>query len=135
MQPSHARSRFIYLALALGTIALGLLVHWRGAVLGTTIQDVLGDALYAVMVVWWVSAIAPGAGLSVRAVTSLALCVGVELSQLSHAPVLETARHTTLGQLVLGSGFDVRDLGAYALGVLAAWCVEYAVRRRHRTRQ
>lgn len=135
MQPSHGRSRFIYLGLALGTIALGLIVHWHGGGLGATLQDVLGDALYATMVVWWVSAIAPGAGLSVRTVAALAFCVGVELSQLSHAPVLETARHTTLGQLVLGSGFDVRDLGAYTLGVLGAWYVERAVRRRYGTRQ
>jgi hypothetical protein len=124
------RTRTPYIALALGTIALGLGVHWRGGVLGSTLRDVLGDALWAAMVAWWVGAVAPGTSLRIRAAVALALCVGVELSQLYHTTALDALRSTTVGQLVLGSGFDPRDLAAYALGVLVAVCLERVLDRR-----
>lgn len=34
-----------------------------------------------------------------------------------HTPALDYARSTRLGQLVLGSGFDPRDFGAYTIGI------------------
>lgn len=46
-------------ALALGTIAVGLMVHGRGEALGPVARDVVGDALWAAMIFWWVSAAAP----------------------------------------------------------------------------
>jgi hypothetical protein len=112
------------MALALGTIALGLGVYWGGAVLGPTLRDVLGDALWAAMITWWVGAVAPSASVRSRAVVALALCLGVEVSQLYHTTMLDALRSTTAGQLVLGSGFDPRDLMAYALGVLVAAFLE-----------
>jgi hypothetical protein len=124
---SAVRTRASYIALALGTIALGLGVHWRGGALGSTLRDVLGDALWAAMVMWWVGAAAPGAPLRTRTATALALCFGVEISQLYHATALDALRSTTAGQLILGSGFDPRDLMAYTLGVLVAAFFERAV--------
>lgn len=87
-------------------------------------RDVVGDALWAAMIVWLVSAAAPAARLAMRSAAALAVCVAVELSQLYHAPALDALRNTTAGQLVLGSGFDPRDLLAYAGGVLAAAIVD-----------
>ena len=118
------RTRRSYIALALGTIALGLGVHWRGAALGSTLQDLLGDALWAVMVAWLVGAAAPGVSLRLRAAVALAICAGVEMSQLYHTTALDALRRTTAGQLVLGSGFDPRDLMAYTVGVLVAAFLE-----------
>jgi hypothetical protein len=62
----------------------------------------------------------------------LAICFAVELSQLYHAPALDALRETTAGHLVLGSGFDPRDLIAYAAGVCAAALVDrmWLARRR-----
>jgi hypothetical protein len=120
------RTRAVYIALALGTIALGLVIHWHGGALGPTLRDVVGDALWAVMIVWWVSAAAPGASLRLRALVAVSLCAGVEVSQLYHTTALDALRSTTLGHLVLGSGFDPRDLVAYSLGVLVAACLERA---------
>jgi hypothetical protein len=82
------------------------------------------------MIAWWVGALAPGASLRLRAAGALALCVAVELSQLYHTTALDALRGTTLGHLVLGSGFDPRDLVAYTLGVLVAAVLERAVVRR-----
>jgi hypothetical protein len=116
--------------LALGTIALGLGVHWYGAALGPAARDVAGDAIWAAMITWWAAALTPSASLRNRILAALAICFAVELSQLYHTRRLDALRSTTLGQLTLGSGFDARDLLAYALGVLAAAFLEWTVRRR-----
>ncbi len=112
---------------------LGLAVHWRGGPLGPTLRDVLGDALWAAMIAWWVGALAPGASLRIRALGALSLCFGVEVSQLYHTTALDALRGTVAGQLVLGSGFDPRDLVAYTLGVLVAAFLERSLIRRHET--
>jgi hypothetical protein len=122
-----ARTR--YVALVAGTIVLGLAVHWRGDALSPVVRDVLGDALWAGMVLWWIAAIAPAIRLPWRAGLALALCFAVEFSQLWRSPVLDALRRTTAGHLVLGSGFDSRDFGAYAAGVLTAVLVERAAGR------
>ena len=121
------RARATYVVLALVTIALGLLVHRRGAALGPVMRDVLGDALWAVMIVWWLGALAPGAERWRRAGAALALCFAVEFSQLYHTPALDAFRATAVGHLLLGNGFDPRDLAAYTLGVVGAVLLESAL--------
>jgi hypothetical protein len=118
------RARVVFVALAAGTIIVGLWVHRGGLPLGPAARDALGDALWAVMIAWWLGAVAPRARALARGAVALGICVAVELSQLAHTPALDAARRTTLGQLVLGSGFDPRDVVAYALGVLAAVLLE-----------
>ena len=124
------RSRIVYVALAVGTIVVGLAVHLHGAALSPVARDVLGDALWATMIAWWVGAAAPAVRLSRRAIVALAICFAVEVSQLYHAPGIDALRETTLGHLVLGSGFDPRDLASYAAGVLAAAWLELVMLRR-----
>ena len=121
-----ARSR--YVALAITTILVGLALHRTGLGLSPSARDVLGDALWAAMMVWWVGVVAPSASLARRSVIAYAICVAVELSQLIHVPAIDAARRTTIGHLVLGSDFDPRDLAAYALGVAVAALLERAMR-------
>jgi hypothetical protein len=45
------------------------------------------------------------------------LSIAVELSQLNHAPWIESIRQTTVGGLILGFGFLWSDLACYAVGV------------------
>ena len=123
------RSRRIYVALALLTIGVGLLVHSRGTVLTPAIRDVSGDALWAMMIAWWAGALAPRATVVWRGVAAYVVCVVVELSQVFHTPTLDAVRGTAAGHLVLGSGFDGRDLVAYALGIGAAVAIELFARR------
>lgn len=123
-------ARLAYVTLALCTIAVGLLVHLRGSVLGVVMQDVLGDALWAAMILWWISAVAPERTRPTRSAIALLVCVAVELSQLSQAPLLDAVRATRLGALVLGSGFDLRDLGAYTLGIIVATFLDARLTRR-----
>jgi hypothetical protein len=128
--PLWLLGRARYIAFAVATIAIGLAVHLRGDVLPLASRDVLGDALWAAMAVWFIAAIAPLSRPHWRAAVAFALCCLVEFSQLWHLPVLDEFRRTTLGHLVLGSGFDPRDFAAYAAGVLAAVLVERATKHR-----
>jgi hypothetical protein len=79
------------------------------------------------MMAWWVGVLVPRARLVARAGAAYAICVCVELSQLYHAPSLDAMRASPIGGLVLGSGFDPRDLVAYAAGVALAVLVEATV--------
>jgi ADP-ribosyl-[dinitrogen reductase] hydrolase len=128
-----ARPRLPYLALAAGTIAAGLLVRGGALGLSAVARDVVGDALWAAMMLWMVSALAPGLPLRSRGGAALWVCVLVEVSQLYHAPWIDTARQTLPGQLVLGSGYDPRDIIAYAVGVLAGAMLDRGVRNADRS--
>jgi hypothetical protein len=94
---------------------------------------VLGDALWAMMIAWLVGAAVPEVARWKRGWMALAFCWAVEASQLYHAPGLDAWRAGRLGHLVLGTGFDPRDLLAYALGVLGSLALEGAVRTRRPT--
>ena len=121
-----SRLRLTYLACALATIVVGLAVARAGP---TSLRDKVGDALWAVMIFWWVGVIAPRSAAWLRGVAAVVICFTVEVSQLYHAPAIDALRQTTLGHLVLGNGFDAFDLMAYGVGVLAAMLLEGAVRR------
>jgi hypothetical protein len=125
-----SRRALAYLALACATILVGLVVHLHGAALGPVARDVLGDALWAMMIVWWAGVIAPRARLAIRCMCAYAICVIVEVSQLYHTATLDAVRAATLGHLVLGSGFDPRDLVSYAAGVALAGLLEWTIVRR-----
>jgi hypothetical protein len=127
--PRRPLARIRYVALAVGTIALGLFVHWRGGALSPVVRDVLGDALWAAMMAWWIAAAAPATRLRWRAAAALLFCFVVEISQLARSPALDALRRTPAGFLALGSGFDPRDFVSYAIGVLAAMLVERAIER------
>ena len=125
------RARWWYVLLAILTIVAGLAVHRGGGSLDARVQDVSGDALWAMMIAWWIGALLPLRPLAMRSGIAWSLCVMVELSQMVHTPSLDALRNTTLGGLILGHDFDVRDLLAYAAGVAIATLLESIAVRRH----
>jgi hypothetical protein len=120
-------SRGTYLGLAIATIAIGLAVHYHMHWLGEA-RDIVGDALWAAMMVWWISALVPGASLIGRLALAFVIAAAVEASQT--LAFLDPLRHTGLGHLVLGTDFDPRDFASYAAGVLAAGLVARVISRR-----
>lgn len=64
------------------------------------------------------------------AVISLLFCYGIEMSQLYHAPWIDSIRATTLGGLVLGYGFLWSDLIAYTIGVGIGLFLELKLRKK-----
>lgn len=117
--------RGTYAALGAVTVVIGLIVHLGAGGLDPAARDVLGDALWASMMVWWVSVVAPGAPLLMRGALALSISFAVEASQLYRAGWIDALRRTLAGHLVLGNGFDPRDLLAYTGGVLAAMCIAH----------
>jgi hypothetical protein len=115
-----------WLAHAAVTIVLGLVVHWWGTWLPDRVRDFTGDALWAAMMLFAVGALLPRRPARTRALVALSICYVVEWSQRLHAPWLDMLRATRGGHLILGSGFDARDLVAYAVG--AAVALVYAQR-------
>ncbi len=107
------------------TVGLGLLVHRR---VGGTIGDIAGDALYAVLLYLLVALIAPRTRRPVAGVIAFAVCSGVELLQLTALPRAWAAVFPPT-ELVLGSGFDPRDIIVYAAAVAAASVIDSAVTR------
>ena len=115
------------LLLAAITTAIGLAVHLGGSALPFAVRDSLGDALWAAMMFWLVSACSPHSTLRRRALIATAIAFSVEVSQLYHAPWIDGVRANRIVHLVLGSGFDARDLAAYVLGLAAAVVVDRTI--------
>lgn len=127
--PGPRRRRIVLAVLAVVTVGVGLLVH---RVVPGEIGDIAGDALYAVLVFVLVAFILPGRRRSAVAVVAFAVCVAVELFQLTGLPQEWGAAFPPIG-LVLGSGFDARDILVYAGGVAAASLADHAITRSRST--
>lgn len=104
--------RFTYFLLIILVVILGLISRQI-----SFIPLIFGDILWASMMfllikflfihksLWWVS------------ITSLLICFSVEISQLYHAPWIDSIRNTTFGALILGHVFLWTDLLAYTAGI------------------
>ncbi|OZD55655.1 hypothetical protein CH252_07350 [Rhodococcus sp. 06-1477-1B] len=112
------------LALA-AVIAAGLAVHAFAP--AGDLGDIAGDALYAAATYLAVVLVAPRAARRVVAAIAATWCIAVELFQATGIP-RELAAHVTPLALVLGTGFDPRDLVVYVLAVAAVCGLDHAVR-------
>jgi len=98
-------------------VVVGLVVA-RGLP-GSLATDVAGDALYAAAAYTGLVLLWPRARRLVLAGAAVLWCVGVEVLQLTGLPSA-LADAFPLSALVLGSGFDPRDLVVYLLAVASA---------------
>jgi hypothetical protein len=124
------RRRLVIAVLAAATVGLGLLVHRS---VSGTVGDVVGDALYAVLIYLLAAFVAPRARPPRSALIAFTICAGIELLQLTGLPRLWAAEFPPIG-LVLGVGFDPRDLVVYAVAVIAAAGVDEVIARRRGSR-
>jgi hypothetical protein len=76
-----------------------------------------GDTLWALAVYLGTGLVLPRASTRTIALLAMIFSVAIELSQLYHAPWIDSIRQTTLGGLILGFGFLWSDLSCYAVGV------------------
>ncbi|WP_233404439.1 DUF2809 domain-containing protein [Actinotalea solisilvae] len=118
------RRRLALAAAALVVVAVGLAVS-RGTGL---VADLAGGALYAALVVVLVALVRPRAPSWAVGAAALAICVAVELLQLTDLPRDVVAQMPVL-RYVLGTTFVATDLAAYAAGALAAAGADGALRR------
>jgi hypothetical protein len=98
-------------------VALGLASRRFGHVLPTFVAAYAGDTLWALAAFLGIGLVLPRAPTRTVAALAMAFSAAVELSQLYHAPWIDSIRRTAVGGLVLGYGFLWGDLVCYAVGV------------------
>ena len=111
------RNRILYLILTIITIILGLLSR-KVQGLPQIISSYSGDALWALMVFFLFSFLFNKKSTIFILVISIIFSYGIEISQLYHAPWIDSIRATTLGGLILGFGFLWGDLICYTVGIV-----------------
>ncbi len=118
--------RIVLVVLAATTVAAGLIVHRAGR---GEAADIAGDALYAVLIYLLVAFLLPRLRAWRVALLAFAVCAAIELFQLTGLPRVWSAAFPPIG-LVLGSGFDARDLVVYAAAAVVAGLVDMGLSRR-----
>ena len=111
------RNRILYLILTIITIILGLLSR-KVQGLPQIISSYSGDALWALMVFFLFSFLFNKKSTIFILVISIIFSYGIEISQLYHAPWIDSIRATTLGGLILVFGFLWSDLICYTVGIV-----------------
>jgi Protein of unknown function (DUF2809) len=94
-----------------------------------------GDTLWALAAFLGIGLILPRASTRTIAMLAMAFSVAIELSQLYHAPWIDSIRQTTLGGLILGFGFLWSDLACYVAGVGVGVILELIVLRARNPRR
>jgi hypothetical protein len=118
------RNRVTYFLFLIIVILLGLGSRYFANVMSGWVHLYLGDVLWALMVFILVALVFK-VQTSIRvACIALTFSFGIEISQLYHAPWIDSIRNTHLGGLVLGYGFLWSDLVCYTLGVTFGYLVE-----------
>jgi len=106
--------RLIYLSLIGLTITIGLFS--RSSYIPNFLYPYLGDVFYALMMYWIIAWVYNSKSHYFVLIMSIAICFLIELSQLLDYHWINAIRQTTLGSLVLGSGFLWSDLICYCIG-------------------
>lgn len=122
--------KLTYLAAAVATMFVGLGSRKFQVYLPSFLAEYAGDTLWALMLFLLVSTLLAERTILTRAAISLTLAFLVEISQLYHAPWLDSIRQTTLGGLVLGFGFLWTDLVCYSVGIALGLVLESAIAAR-----
>jgi hypothetical protein len=90
-----------------------------------------GDTLWSLAAFLGIGLVLSRASTWTIACLAMGFSVPIELSQLYHAPWIDSIRQTTVGGLILGFGFLWSDLACYAVGVGIGVVLEWiAVRER-----
>lgn len=111
------RSRLLYLILTIIVMILGLLSR-KISGLPKIIELYSGDILWALMVFLIIAFIFNKKSTIFIISWAIIFSYSIEISQLYHAPWIDSIRNTTLGALVLGFGFLWSDLFCYTVGII-----------------
>jgi hypothetical protein len=128
------RNPLVQIAMIALAAILGIASRHYAHALPEFIAAYAGDTLWALAAFLGFGLIFPRASTRTVALLAMAFSIAIELSQLYHAPWIDSIRHTTLGGLVLGFGFLWSDLACYAAGVGLGVTIEMLRRCRCRPR-
>ena len=110
------------------TITLGLASRRFGSMLPAFIAQYAGDTLWATAAYFGFALVFVRWSVARLAIAAATFALTIEVSQLYHAPWIDSIRATTLGGLILGFGFLWSDLVCYAVGVVIAAVLDAAGR-------
>lgn len=122
------RNRIAYFTVTIFVMILGL-VSRRVSGLPSFIESYSGDTLWALMMFLMFAFIFNKKSTSSIAVYAILFSYAIELSQLYHAPWIDSIRSTTIGALVLGFGFLWSDIICYTVGIAIAVVLDKVVNR------
>lgn len=112
------RNRVLYFLLIILVVLLGLGSRKFPEMLPSFLSLYLGDTLWALMVFLMLGFIWKVNSKLKNGILALGFSYMIEFSQLYHASWIDHIRNTTLGGLVLGSGFLYSDLICYTAGII-----------------
>jgi hypothetical protein len=124
---SRRLARFIRITVLALTIVMGLGSRRLRSLLPDFIAAYAGDTFWALALHLFLGLILPRWTTGRLAALALLLSVLVEVSQLYHAPWIDSIRQTAVGGLVLGFGFLWSDLVCYAAGVGLGVALEWGL--------
>jgi hypothetical protein len=130
LEPMSPRSIRLSVVLMVATIAAGLLVRFAPLGLPYSVVKYGGSMLWALMIYWIVSALAPSLGLPVTAIIAGVLATAVEFLKLYRTPTLDAFRLTLPGIILLGRFFSLRDIAAYWFAILCGAFIDARLRPR-----
>jgi hypothetical protein len=114
----------LWIILILLGAVLGICSRRLAHVLPGFVAAYAGDTLWASVAFFGIGLLVPKASTWRIAFLAMSFSVIIEISQLYHAPWIDSIRHTIIGGLILGAGFLWSDLACYALGVLLGVLIE-----------
>lgn len=120
-------------AVGIGTATVMAGLAMRFALPRSAATDIGGDALYAVLVYAAMVFVAPRTRPATVALAAGAICAAIELLQLTGLPRAWAASFPPIA-LVLGTGFDARDIIVYLAAVTIAAVVDLVTGRRRSLR-
>jgi len=118
------------IALILVTVAAGLGIRLVPLGLPQFVVKYAGSMLWALMIYWIVSTLAPRLRLPVAAAISGCLATAVEFFKLYHSPAMDAFRLTLPGMLLLGKYFSGWDILAYWIAIGLGALLDNSLRRR-----
>ena len=135
LSADERRSRRIYFAIALSTIPVGLIARSMrdGADHSTLpgfIATCLGDTLWAVLFFFLFATVYSRRGTQFLAALTLAVTVGIELSQLYQGEPLAMLRSFPPTRFLLGTNFLWSDIICLVVGTLLAAAIHAAIPRK-----
>lgn len=111
-------------------VVIGLASRQFASMLPSFIGDYLGDTLWALMVFVGIGFLFTRWSSQRVAIVALLFSYAIEVSQLYHAPWIDSLRHTRFGGLVLGYGFLWSDILCYTVGVATGFLIEVVMQRK-----
>ena len=111
------RTPVVWLARIVVIALLGPGSRRFGTLLPGVVAAYAGDTLWALAAFLGIGLFLPRTSTVRVALLALSFSMLIEVSQLYHAPWIDSIRRTTLGGLILGYDFVWSDLACYAVGV------------------